>query len=45
MPRSSRTIVPDVSSPSKTSKALAKTIFAPKTITAEKRKAEQVLGE
>ena len=40
-PRSSKTIVLDVSSPSKPSKATANVIPDPKAITVEKRKAEQ----
>ena len=45
MPGSSKTIVPDVSPPNKPSKATAKSIPAPKALTVEKRKAEQVQGE
>ena len=45
MPGSSKTIVPDVSSPSKPSKATAKSTPAPKALTIEKRKAEKVQGE
>ena len=45
MPGSSKTIVPDVSSPSKPSKATAKSTPAPKAFSVEKKKAEQVQGE
>ena len=41
MPRSSKTIVLDVSSPSKPSKAPTKILPTPMAITVEKRKAEQ----
>ena len=45
MPGSSKTIVPDVSSPNKPSKATAKSTPTPKALSVEKRKAEQVQGE